>query len=731
MEMRKRNTMTELVDNNPSPLLLVVDDDMAERVMAREVLGQAGFRVEEVDDGLLALSAFDQVHPDLVLLDVMMPAIDGFTTCCQIREMPRGEHIPILMMTGLDDMGSINRAYQVGATDFITKPINYMLLTHRIRYMLRAKRIQDELRASEARLANAQRIAKIGHWEWELGSDRIHWSHEIVRICGLPSSETTGTYRCFLDLVYPEDRKEVDTIIRKAVCDQRGYSMEHRILRPDGALRFVHQEAEFSINGPGGTTRLVGTIQDVTERKHIEQQIHHLAYYNEVTGLPNRIMLKRQLAEMLTAAKRDGCIIAVLTLDLDYFTRINDTLGHNMGNELLQEVARRLAGCPRHSGSIVWKGAHGMAPPVVEGGGNNIAHLGGDEFVLLADIRDVEDAAVVARYLSDTLARPFLLQGNEVLISASVGISIYPDDGHDAEILLKQSGAALTHAKCEGRNCHKFYTASMNARAFKRFSMETNLRKALKQDQFQLHYQPKIEAKGTRVAGMETLVRWEHPELGLVPPTDFIPIAEETGFIIPLSEWILYEACEQIMAWQSKGLPPLRVSVNLSAAQFRQRDLPLALASIFRETGVDPQMLELEITEGLLMDNVESNIAILNQLKELGLEISVDDFGIGYSSLSYLKRFPINALKIDQSFIREVTHDLDDAAIVRAIVALAHNLRLKVIAEGVEHEHQLNFLREIGCDEVQGYYFSRPLPAEAFAEWLLARQTIVRIHAVG
>jgi len=318
-----------------------------------------------------------------------------------------------------------------------------------------------------------------------------------------------------------------------------------------------------------------------------------------------------------------------------------------------------------------------------------------------------------------------------VHITPSIGISVFPDDSQDGEILLKQSGQALNHAKAEGRNCYKFYTAAMNARAFERLSMEANLRKALEQEQFRLHYQPKVDIRTGQVVGMEALVRWENPDLGLVLPARFIPVAEERGLIIPLSEWALREACQQMVAWRSEGIPPLRVSVNLSASQFSQKDLLATLERTLRETGMDPCWLELEITESLLMRDVETTIARLTSFQDLGIEISIDDFGTGYSSLAYLKRFSINALKVDQSFIREIPHDPDDAAIVRAVVALGHSLRLRVVAEGVEHESQLAFLKELGCDEVQGYYFSRPLSSDAFAEWVMSRQPVALMQAVG
>lgn len=724
--------MDRVNEPDGSPLVLVVDDDSMSRLMAGEVLEQEGFRVEEAEDGHLAVLAFDRLHPDLVLMDVMMPTMDGFAACAQIRQKPLGIYTPIVMMTGLDDVESIKQAYQAGATDFITKPINYLLLAYRLRYILRAKQTQDRLRASEAQLANAQRIAKLGHWEWDPEQKRLYCSDEILRILGLSATARFATYSRFLEGVHSEDRHEVEYALKRAVSERKGCSLEYRILRPDGTLRIVHQQAEFSLDEVSGIARLVGTIQDITERKSAEQQIHYLAFYDKVTGLPNRTLLKQHLEQGLRAAKSYGGL-AILTIDLDHFTRINDTLGYEAGDKLLQEVARRLSeGLLQRDWEAGQQEQLSRLSPSLEGGSPLLGHFGGDEFVLLTKARGAEEVAQVVQWINNAFERSFVVEGNELCITASIGVSLYPEDGQDAETLLTQSRAALTHAKCQGKNCYMFYTASMNALAYERLCLETSLRKALAQKQFRLYYQPKIELKGARIAGAEALLRWEHPERGLVSPEEFIRVAEETGLIIPLSEWIFREVCQQVVTWQTEGLPPLPVSVNLSAVQFNQKDLPLTLEGVLRETRVDPGSIEIEITESMLMSHIDTAITTLDQIKALGLGIAIDDFGVGYSSLYYLKRFPINALKIDQSFIRDMIADGDETSIkiVSAVVAMAHGLGLKVVAEGVEQESQFRRLRELGCDEVQGYYFSLPLPARAFAKWVQGRHGEVRLRAI-
>jgi PAS domain S-box-containing protein len=720
-----------LNQDSANPLILVVDDDAAARFMAREALEFVGFRVEEAENGLAALEAYDRLRPDIVLLDVMMPGLDGFQVCAEIRKKPSGYYLPIVMITGLDDLESITQAYQVEATDFITKPINYLLLRHRMRYIFRAKRTQDELVASEARLANAQRIARLGHWELQADAGTMHWSVELQRMLGFADGETTGTFECFLDCVHPEDRRRVERVLRRAATDCTPFSLEHRVLLPDGGIRTVYQEGEFDRNDFGAIAG-VGTLQDITDRKNAEQQAHKLAYFDKVTGLPNRLMLKHHLEHMMRYAERQQKSIALVMVALDNFKRINDTLGYSVGDELLCEVARRLNDCLSNIGSEDLSLTRWQRPDI-ETANNMLAHLGGDEFMLMiSDLHDVEDAALAAQEISRQIAAPVIVEGNEFGITASMGISIFPHDGSDPDVLLKQCGAAVNVAKSSGRNCYKFYTAAINQRAVLRLSIEADLRKSLEQNHFCLHYQPKVTARSGRVTGMEALVRWNHPELGVVAPAKFISIAEETGLIIPLGEWILREACRQVVEWRKRGMPLLRVSVNLSPVQFKDQNLLSNLTGILKDTGLPPELLELEITESLLMNDVEQTIILLDALKALGVQLSIDDFGIGYSSLSYLKRFPIGTLKVDQSFVRDVTHDQNDAAIVRAIIALAHSLKLKTVAEGVEGADQLRVLQELGCDEIQGYYYSRPLPAEAFAEWVTThnREAIKKLAMV-
>ncbi len=472
--------------------------------------------------------------------------------------------------------------------------------------------------------------------------------------------------------------------------------------------------SDYLIKGQINADSLERSIRYSIERKKSDKRIMQLAFYDGLTGLPNQTSFRDRLQQVIAHARRYKRIAAVLFLDLDNFKRINDTLGHRAGDYLLKLVSERLNGTIRSSDSLARNRSDKPQ--------TTVARQGGDEFTLiLTEIRNPEDAAKVAHRIVSKLSEPYKLEGYEVFITVSVGIAIFPVDGEDIDSILMNADAAMYHAKKQGKNNFQFYRLTMNERAIERLNLENDLRKALERDELLLHYQPKVGIQSGEIVGMEALIRWQHPELGMVSPAEFIPLSEETGLIVPIGEWVLQAACAQINAWQSQGLPHIPVSVNLSSQQFQHQELLITIERLLESSGISPEHLMLEITESVIMQNTDSTFDILNTLTAIGLRLLIDDFGTGYSSLSYLKRLPVFAIKIDRSFIRDISTSPDDAAIIKAIIAMAQNLKLKVVAEGVETEEQLAFLRDEQCDVMQGYLFSRPLPAEE-ASKLLARE---------
>jgi diguanylate cyclase (GGDEF)-like protein len=695
-----------------TPLVMVVDDDQAVRLLARETLENSGFTVRDVENGEQALEEFDAHAPDIVLLDVMMPGIDGFSVCSAIRRTASGRDTPVLMMTGLDDLESIDCAYEAGATDFITKPINWHVLGYRVSYMLRASSALEQLRESKAGLAHAQSLAHIGSWEWDLATGEIRCSEEVYSICCIDRCLHRGNP--ILDPVHPQDLAFVQGAIEEAIAKRAPLSFDYRILLGAGE-RTLHAELVTVLDEQGEPICLTGTIQDITERKHAEEQIRLLAYYDALTGLPNRRFFLQQLEQALVFANRHDRMLAVLFLDLDRFKLVNDTLGHGVGDRLLQDVADRLLRCVRRGDCLAR--ADEECPPSL------VSRLGGDEFtIMLSDIEHFQDVAKIARRILEAVSVPYALEGQEVFVSTSIGISLYPFDATTASDLIRNADGAMYQAKEQGRNGYQIYDESMNAKALERIILESQLHKALKEEEFAVYYQPQISTLSGRVVGIEALVRWNSKELGLVEPCRFLPLAEEIGLVIQIDQLVMREACRQHKLWLDAGLPPVTLAINISGQQFMKNELLETVTAVLKESGLDPGLLELELTEGVLMAHTERTVKTLQALKGMGVRLAIDDFGTGFSSLSYLKRFPLDVLKIDRTFINDITTDPDDAAITVATIEMAHTLKLKVIAEGVETNPQLDFLSKNGCDMYQGYLFSKPVPPSELPRLLNSRR---------
>lgn len=698
------------------PVVLHVDDDVASLMMAEGALEDAGFDVLHAENGIEAIESFKNQEPDLVIMDAIMPIMDGFAAIEDMRSLPGGEHVPILMITGLDDLESITRAYDLGATDFLTKPINFHILPHRVQYMLRSKLTGDALRSSQAKLDNAQRIAKLGNWEWNLSTHDISWSREFGRVLGLAEDQDMRRWTDMINHIDEADRHNVRLLADEAVDEGLPFNIEFSVRSLlDNTLRRIRLEAEPHCNEQGECTHMLGTIQDITERINAQKQIHNLAYYDLVTGLPNRAQLQEQLHYTLQLASRNKTKFALLFLDLDHFKQVNDTLGHDAGDDLLKQVSTRLTGVVRES-DVVSAGELKNDEP---GSQHTVARLGGDEFVvLLGQIGRAEDAARVAERIAQTIGDPYVIGDQRVSVTTTIGISVFPADGENSDALMKSADVAMYHAKESGRNGYQFYSRDIHEKALARFSMEGELKEAIENENLTIVYQPKICFVTGDVTGVEALVRWHHSQNGDISPVDFIPLAEETGLILPLGRWVMRTAAKQMQDWINDGLRPLTIAVNCSAVQFTRSDMIEDINEAIAFSGLDPEKLEIELTESLLLKDFNTGIKMLRNMKALGVQLAIDDFGTGFSSLSYLKRLPVDKLKIDKSFVKDLSTDSGDVAIVSAIITLSHNLNLTVVAEGIETMSQYEILKSFDCDEAQGYLFSQPLNGPDFIRWL-------------
>lgn len=565
--------------------IMLIDDEPLTLEVVQTFLEEAGYtRFVTTDQPKQAIELLVSRRPDVVLLDLMMPEVSGFDILSRMRADTEMKYTPVIVLTSANDAATKLKALELGATDFLSKPVDPSELRLRVRNALAFKAYQD-------RLAN----------------------------------------------------------------------------------------------------------------------------YDDLTGLPNRRTFLARLDWAIRRAKRQQSVCALLHIDLDRFRQINDSLGPRVGNSLLRDVAQRLEDAVRDS-DVVARFAD-------EASRSSLSRIGGDEFtVLVSGIHRAENASRLARRISLALAKPFLAEERDLFLTASIGIAVYPDDGIEPDSLLKHAEVAMHYSKRHGGNSYEFYSKDINARASERLTLENQLRRALEREELLLHYQPKVDVAAGHIVGAEALLRWQHPELGMVSPAEFIPLAEESGLIVPLGEWVLRQACKECKAWQHSGLRPLGIAVNVSSVQFKKGGLLQALRSALETSGLEAPHLVIELTESVLMERAEANIQMLHELKAMGVRLAIDDFGTGYSSLSYLKRFSLDELKIDRSFMSGVPSDRDNAAIASAIIALAHNLGLKVVAEGIESRDQLKFLKAKLCDEFQGYLFSRPLPKEEFKR-LLQRST--------
>ncbi|MCU7849853.1 MAG: EAL domain-containing protein [Candidatus Thiodiazotropha sp. (ex Lucinoma kastoroae)] len=840
--------------------ILVVEDTEDSRILLEDELRLHGNDVDSATNGVEALDKAHGSPPDLIISDILMPVMDGFGLCYEVKKDERLRKIPFIFYTATyTDQRDKELAISLGASRFILKPTDitrFLQIIDEVEREYRegslpipkhplkphheldvmhseslicklddkVKELQREreaLQQSEARLHEAQRIANIGHWEWDILTNDLCWSDQIYCLFGLQPREINPTYASFLERILPEDRENVTKAVNEALTLGVPYDIDHRICLPDGTVRFVHEQAEVFEGDTGKPIRMIGTVQDITARKLAESQLRilsqaveqspvsvviadldgtleyvnpkfteitgysseevigggysilqsghtsdeeyqklwetitsgkewrgefasrtkdgelfwesatispirerdgtithflgikedisirkeyeerllHQANFDQLTDLPNRVLALDRLSQARVMAHREGNIVVVMYVDLDNFKYINDTMGHAIGDICLIDASKRLIANVQE--------------------GDTVARLGGDEFlVILNDLETIDEAEIVAEKILDAFTRPFSSRGQDIYMTASIGMTVCPADGTDAQVLLRNADAAVNMAKAKGRNNFSYFMSSMNLHATKRLEMESELRQALGRNELSLHYQPLVDISNGDLLGAEALLRWKNPKLGSVPPLEFIPLAEETGLIIPIGEWVLHSACREASKWQQEGQPLMRIAVNISSRQLRKegKDLLSIINQVIEETGLSPECLELEVTENALMEDIQEAVRQLEALSAAGLYLSIDDFGTGYSSLSYLKCFPFTTLKIDREFVQDVMIDANNAALVSAIIAMAHSLGLKVIAEGVEDAEQLIFLHEQGSDIAQGYYFSKPIPAEEFGQ---------------
>ena len=703
------------------PEVLLVDDDEVNLLLTALALRERGFRIVEAESGEKALEMLSEWTPDIIVLDAMMPGLDGFETCAELRRRPGTDAVPVLMLTGLDDDASISHAYEVGATDFFVKATQWSLLAGRLHYLLRASRTRIELERNRSKLARAQDLARMGSFDWRRSGSGLLMSPEALRVFGMGPHEQT-TMRSLLRMVPQDDRGAFMRQMHGALRQATVLAGDVPIVLLDGRQRIVHIEAEPEFNEHGLSIGYSGIVQDVTDRRQAEDKIRQLANFDSLTGLPNRRQLIWRSERALEQARRMQHQFALLLIDLDRFKFINDTLGHSAGDELLMEVGRRLRSCVRHSDQMT-DGALETAGVRSHRALEAVGRLGGDEFVaLLPEIAADSDAERVAQRMLEAMREPIIVSGQECFVTVSVGVAIFPRDGNAVVDLLRNADVAMYSVKSQGKNSAAIYSPQLAGRGREKLELETALHRAIERDELVLHYQPKIDVRAARMVGAEALMRWQRGGV-LVPPGDFIPLAEETGLIVPLSEWALRRTAQQAADWQKSFGYSESIAVNLPSRLFERSDLVEHIHQCATASNVAHRVIMLEITENNLMKELQNVIPALHRLNEIGVEISIDDFGTGYSSLAYLTTLPISELKIDRSFIRDLGVTPQSMAVVTAIIALARSLDLRVVAEGVETLRQMEVLHRLGCGVMQGFLFSRAVPPDDLQRWL--EQTVL------
>jgi diguanylate cyclase (GGDEF)-like protein/PAS domain S-box-containing protein len=688
--------------------VLLVEDNPGDARLLREMFNEQGSSRTEVTiaQSMGEAEKYLAEHDvDIVLLDLGLPDVNGLDVVR--RAHAAAPRVPLVVLTGLDDETLAARALQEGAQDYLVKSQIDTYGTTRglvraLRYAIERKSLEDALFEEKERAQVTLNSIGDAVACTDLSGNLTFLNVVAEKLTGWSWQEAAGLPMADVFRILDTTNREIipDPMDRAVRGDQTVHLPANSILvRRDGFEIPIEDSVAPIHDGEGRAAGAVIVFRDVSVARAMALQMTYSAEHDFLTGLPNRMLLNDRISQAIALAPRHSKHVAVLFLDLDGFKHINDSLGHPIGDMLLQSIARRLVECVRAS--------------------DTVSRQGGDEFVvLLSEVELSEDAAITARRILDSVAQPHSIGKHDLHVTTSIGASVYPEDGLDAETLVRNADTAMYQAKENGRQNFQFFKPAMNVRAVERQFIEEGLRRALERREFVLQYQPKIDLTTGAITGAEALIRWMHPTRGLISPADFIPVAEDCGLILPIGAWVLREACSQARAWLDAGLPVTSMAVNVSAMEFRNENFLDDLFAILRETGLDPGSLELELTESVLMKHAASTARILQTLRESGIQVAVDDFGTGYSSLSYLRKFPVDALKIDQSFVRHISTAGDDTTIVKAVIGMARGLKLRVIAEGVETREELAFLRAYRCDEAQGYYFSRPVLPQQFAKLL-------------
>ena len=683
--------------------ILVVDDDPVIGLLVGERLEPDGYRVTVARDGSGGLELAQRQPPDLVLLDVNLPDLDGFEVCRRIRSAPWGQHLPVMMLTAMDDVASVERSFREGASDFFTKPVNWPLLAHRVSFLLRAADSLEALRRSEERYALAARGANDGLWDWDLSSGKVYYSPRWLEMLGLDQGGVAPESASWLERIPNDDREQVQHALRAHFDGQVShFECEYRIRCGDGSLRWMLGRGLAVFDENATPVRMAGSQTDVTERKLAELKLAHDALHDALTGLPNRILFMDRLQHALDRAQREKKFgFALLFLDLDRFKWVNDSLGHLQGDRLLGKVAEHLRSAMRTN--------------------DTLARFGGDEFTVLCDgcISPTAIFQSVTRLL-DAVSQPLALGGDTLIVNASIGLALSTSGYTRAEDMLRDADTAMYRAKEKGRGRYEIFDDGMRRRVVDLLQIESDLNGAAERGELRLYYQPIVEAGTGGLLGFEALLRWQHPQRGLLRPTDFLNVAEETGQILAIGRWVIREAARQLVQWRRSPMSANTwyVSVNLSASEVKDAELPALVERVLKEQGLKPADLRLELTESVLLHDGSIATENLRRLHELGIKLCIDDFGTGYSSFSYLHRHPFDVLKIDSSFMHSLSHSHGRREILRAIVAMAHNLGMTVVAEGVENRHDAVQLPALHCDSVQGHLFSEPFAAEGLEDYL-------------